>query len=194
MRTGGRFQESKRRRFSFLTAAVVAVGGSLALVALALAGGFRGPSHALYGSGTGVAGPAGPVGRVWAAGSTALCASGRSPVVLTTITPLEVEGQVKANRFVMRHVGMADEIALSPGAPLDSHPVAGYVIHSPSPCAWPGFARMNEVVVLATRTGPYGGTIRGLRVDYRSGGSSGSYVIPSYFVRLCGPYGGCGTP
>jgi hypothetical protein len=94
----------------------------------------------------------------------------------------------------MRHVGLADEITLSPGAPLDSHPVAGYVIHSPSSCAGTGFARMNEVVVLATRAGPYGGSIRGLRVDYRSGGSSGSYVIPSYFVRLCGPYGGCGGP
>jgi hypothetical protein len=105
-----------------------------------------------------------------------------------------VEGQIKVDRFVMRHVGLADEITLSPGAPLDSHRVAGYVIHSPSSCAGTGFARMNEVVVLAMRTGPYGGSIRGLRVDYRSGGSSGSYVIPSYFVQLCGPYGGCGGP
>jgi hypothetical protein len=104
---------------------------------------------------------------VWAAGSTALCTRGRSPVVLTSITPLEVEGQVEVDRFVMRNVGMADEITLAPGAPSDSHPVAGYVIHSPSPCSWPGSARMNEVVALATRTGPYGGSIRGLRVDYR---------------------------
>ena len=70
--------------------------------------------------------------------------------------------------------------------------MAGYVIHSPSPCAWPFGARMNEVVVLATRTGPYGGSIHGLRVDYKSGGSSGSYLIPSYFARLCGLRRGCG--
>jgi hypothetical protein len=194
MTAGGRFQGSRRRRLSFLTAAVVAVAGGLALVAVALAGGFGGPSHAVYGAGTGVAAPVGPVGRVWAAGSTALCTTGHSPVVLTSITPLEVEGQVKVERFVMRHVGMADEITLSPGAPLDSHPVTGYLIHSPSPCAWPGLARLNEVVVLARRTGPSGGSIRGLRVDYRSGGSSGSYVVPTYFVRLCGPSGGCGAP
>jgi hypothetical protein len=187
----GRFREVRRRR-SVLAAAVAAVAGGLGLGAVALAGGFGGPSHALYGSGAGEAGPVGPVGRVWAAGSTALCTRGRSPVVLTRITPLEVEGQVEVDRFVMRNVGMADEITLASGAPSDSHPVAGYVIHSPSPCSWPGSARMNEVVALATRTGPYGGSIRGLRVDYRSGGSSGSYVIPSYFVRLCGPYGGCG--
>jgi hypothetical protein len=194
MRTSGRFPELKRRRFLLLTAAVVAVAGSLAVAAVALAGGFGGRSHALYGSGVGVAGPVGPVGRVWAGGSTALCTSGHSPVVLTSITPLEVEGQVEVDRFVMRRVVMAAEIALSPGAPLDGHPVAGYVIRSPSPCAWPGSARMNEVVTLARRTGPYGGSIRGLRVDYRRGDSTGSYVIPGYFVRLCGPYGGCGGP
>lgn len=131
---------------------------------------------------------------MWAAGSTALCASGHSPVVLRRITPLEVEGQVQIDRFVMRHVDLADEVTLSPGTPVDSHPAAGYVIHAPSSCSGLGVARMNEVVVLARRTGPYGGSIRGLRVDYESGGSSGSYVIPSYFVRLCGPYGGCGAP
>jgi hypothetical protein len=185
----------KRHRSSFLAAASLAVAGGLALVAVALAGGFGGgSSHVLYGAGTGVEGPVDPVDRVWAAGSTALCTSGHSPVVLASITPLEVEGQVKVDHFVMRHVGPADAITLSPGAPLDSHQVAGYVIHSPSPCAWPSAVGMNEVVVLAARTGPYGGSIRGLRVDYRSGGSSGSYVLPSYFVQLCGPYGGCGGP
>jgi hypothetical protein len=194
MGTSGRFPEWTRRRSPLLAAAVLAVTGGLALAAVALAGGFGGPSHALYGAGTGVGGPVGPVGRVWAAGTTALCTSGHSPVVLTRITPLEVDGQVEVDRFVIRRVEPADEITLSPGAPLDSQPAVGYVIHSPSPCAWPGSARMNEVVVLATRTGPYGGSIRGLRVDYRSGGSSGSYVIPSYFVRLCGPYGACGSP
>lgn len=188
-------REFKRQRFFLLAAASVAVAGGLALVAVAIAGGFGGgTSHALYGAGNGVGGPVDPVGRVWAAGSTALCTSGHSPVVLRRITPLEVEGQVQIDRFVMRHVTLADTITLSPGASLDGHRVAGYVIRSPSPCRWPGFARMNEVVVLARRTGPYGGSIRGLRVDYESGGSSGSYVIPSYFVRLCGPYSGCGTP
>ena len=187
-------REFKRRRFSLLAAASVAVAGGLALVAVALAGGFGGGStHALYGAGTGVAGPVDRAGRVWAAGSTALCTSGHSPVVLSRVTPLDVEGQVQIDRFVMRHVFPRDEITLSPGTPFGSRPVAGYVIHSPSPCAWPPGALMNEVVVLATRTGPYGGTIHGLRVDYKSGGSSGSYVIPTYFVRLCGPYGGCGT-
>lgn len=195
MRTGAGFQELRRRRFSLLTAAAGALAGGLALVAVALAGGFgAGSSHALYGVGSGVAGPVGSVGRVWAAGSTALCARGNSPVVLTSVSPLQVEGQVRLDRFVMRHVGLADEVTLSPGTPLGSRPVAGYVIHSPSPCVWPGLARMNEVVVLATRTGPYGGSIRGLRVDYKSGGSSGSYLIPTYFVRLCGPRGGCGSP
>jgi hypothetical protein len=185
----------KRRRFSLVAAAAVAVAGGLALVAIAFAGGFGGgSSHALYGVGTGVAGPVDPVGRVWAAGSTSLCTSGHSPVVLRQITPVEVEGQVQIDRFVMRHVGMADAVTLSPGVPLDSQRAAGYVIHSPSPCRWPGLARMNEVVVLARRTGPYGGSIRGLRVAYESGGSSGSYVIPTYFVRLCGSYGGCGGP
>ena len=188
-------RELKRRRFSLLVVAAAAVAGGLALVAVALAAGFGGgPSHALYGVGSGVAGPVDPVGRVWAVGSTSLCTSGHAPVVLKRITPVEVEGQVRIDRFVMRHVGMADAVTLSPGAPLDSHRVAGYVIHSPSPCRWPGFTRMNEVVVLARRTGPYGGSVRGLRVAYESGGSSGSYVMPTYFVRLCGPYSGCGRP
>ena len=164
------------------------------MIGVAVAGGFRGPSHALYGVGSGVAGAVNPVGRVWGAGSTALCTKGSSPVVLTRITPLVVEGQVRFDHVVVRHVGLTDEITLDPGTPVGSHPVTGYVIHSPSPCAWPGPARMNEVVVLATRTRPYGGSIRGLRVEYRSGGSSGSYLIPSYFARFCGPYGGCGGP
>src|SRR5215472_14987011 len=128
MRTSGRFPELRRRRFLLLSVAVVGVAGGLAVAAVALAGGFRGPSHALSGFGNGLAGPVAPVGRVWAAGSTPLCTSGHSPVVLTSITPLEVVGQVRVDRFVMRRVTMSDEITLSPGAPLDSYPVAGFVI------------------------------------------------------------------
>lgn len=191
LREGWRYV--RRRRFLLAGTAAVVAGG-LVLIGVAVAGGFRGPSHALYGVGNGVAGPVRTVGRVWAAGSTALCTKGSSPVVLTSITPLVVEGEVRFDRVVMRHVGPADAISIAPGTPAGSRPVAGYVIRSPSPCAWPGLARMNEAVVLATRTGPYGGSIRGLRVDYKSGGSSGSYVIPSYFARFCGPRGGCGAP
>ena len=188
-------REFKRRRFSLLAAASVAVAGGLALVAVALAGGFGGGSESRsLRRGNWSSRASRSSGRVWAAGSTALCTSGHSPVVLKSITPVEVEGQVQIDRFVMRHVGLADEVTLAPGTPVDSHRVAGYVIHSPSPCAATFFARRNEVVVLARRTGPYGGSIRGLRIDYNSGGASGSYVIPSYFVRLCGPYGGCGGP
>src|ERR1700739_4311084 len=114
----------KRQRSSFLAAASLAVAGGLALVAVALAGGFGGgSSHVLYGAGTGVGGPVDPVSRVWAAGSTALCTSGHSPVVLTSIKPLEVEGQVQLDRFVMRRVFPGEEITLSPGTPYGSRPV-----------------------------------------------------------------------
>jgi hypothetical protein len=180
-----------RRRYSLPAAAAAVLAAGLTLVAVALAGGFeRGHSHALYGFGFGVSGPVGQ-GKVWAAGGIPLCTRGQSPVVLTSITPVEVAGQVRLDRIVMRHVTMGDTIGLDQGTPHGSRPIAGYVIHSPSPCAWPGDARMNEVVVLATRTGPYGGSIHGLRIDYTSGGSPGSYLIP-LTVRLCGPRGGCG--
>jgi hypothetical protein len=183
--------ELKRRPFSFLAATAVVIAAGFALVAVALAGGFdRRSSHVLYGQGFGVAGPVGQ-GEEWAAGGIPLCTTGHSPVVLTSITPVEVSGQVRLDRIVMRHVGLGDTIGLAQGVPVASHPAAGYLIHSPSPCAWPGSARMNEVVVLATRTGPYGGAITGLRVDYKSGGSSGSYVVP-FTLKLCGgPRGGC---
>jgi hypothetical protein len=193
LRRGEGFRELKRRR-SLLAVVVAVVAGGVGLGVAALAGAFgEGRSHALYSfsNGWGVSDSKDAIGQVWAAGGVPLCTKGHSPVVLTSITPIEIEGQIRLERIVMRHAMLSNTIAIDPGTPRGSRPVAGYVIHSPSPCGWPGEALMNEAVVLAVRTGPYGGYIQGLRVDYKSGASPGSYVIPFTF-GLCGSRDGGG--
>lgn len=166
--------------------------GVISLVATAclLAGCGSGASHALYSSryawGSGTSRDA--VGEVWAATGIPLCTKGHTPVTLTSIQPVAVRGQVHFDRILVKK-GSWDEDALYQGTPPGSRPVAGFVIPSPSPCAWPSRSDpVYEAIVLADRTGPQGGSVAGLRVHYRVGHAAGVYTVRFTF-ELCGKHG-----
>jgi hypothetical protein len=141
------------------------------------------------------------IGHRWAAGSIPLCTRGNVPATLTSIEAVAVQGQIHLDRIAVRKVheyrpGETDNPATNvigayPGVPPRSHVPNGFVVRSN--CR---FRRATdpyyEVVIVADRTGRAGGSIEGLRVDYTSGGSRGSYVIPFAF-GLCGPRRGGGV-
>ena len=127
-----------------------------------------------------------PVGQVWAAGGIPICTKGHSPVTITSITPVVIRGQIHLSRIAIRRVQRGGTIGTYPGLPTGSRQPAGYVVPSPSRCAW---ARTTdpiyETVIAASRTGARGGYIQGLRVRYRVGSARGEYVIP-FTYALCG--------
>jgi hypothetical protein len=190
-------------------AGTAAAAGVLVLLAAIAACGSAAPtSHALYSvprGAWGVSQTNARIGQLWSAGSIPLCTRGGSPVTLTSITPVTVRGEIELVRIAVRHVRWAgpsidhppatreEQAGLSDGdyrgIPPDSRSPAGYVIPSPSPCAWPRDGdRFYETIVAGRRTGPRGGWIEGLRVRYRVGSAAGEYVIPFRWA-LCGGNG-----
>ena len=159
--------------------------GLVVTAACVLAGCGSGGSHVLYSpGGWGQGTHTDPVGQVWAATGIPLCTKGHTPVTLTSIEPLAVSGQIHLDRILVQP-GHWGELAFYQGAPPGSRPAAGYVIPSPSPCAWPP---RYQAVVLAHRTGPLGGSVNGLSVHYRVGHAEGVYTIHFTDV-LCGKHG-----
>lgn len=130
------------------------------------------------------------VGEIWSAGSIPLCTKGSQAVTLVSITPVTVKGQIRLDRIVVRRVSWADVVGTYPGYVPNGRLPAGFVIPSPSPCDWPKSSDpVYETVLSATRTGPEGGYIAGLRVRYRAGSTRGEYVVP-FTYGLCGrPHG-----
>jgi hypothetical protein len=130
-----------------------------------------------------------PAGKVWAAGSIPLCTQGQTPVTLTSITPAVKGGQIRVDRIVVRQSHPGHTVGDYPGF-VAGRPVAGFVIAAPSPCKWPSQSDpFYETIVMAHLTGPRGGYIKGLRVDYRTGSKKGTYTIPFSF-EFCGARGG----
>jgi hypothetical protein len=129
-----------------------------------------------------------PVGQLWAAAGVPLCTRGSVPVTLTSIEPVKVSGQIRLERILVKRA-QTGERAYYHGVPPGSHSVAGFVIPSPSPCAWRSPTDpFYEVIILARRTGPRGGSVSGLQVRYRAGQARGVYTIPFTDVR-CGERG-----
>jgi hypothetical protein len=183
-----------RRRVASLAACVIATascagcGGSQANVLF---------SSSLASS---VASHRNAIGHLWAVGSVALCTRVNAPATLTGIGAVAVRGQIHLDRIAVRKVheyrpGEAENpathvIGTYPGVPPGSHVPNGFVVRSD--CRFRrATAPYYEVVIVADRTGRAGGSIDGLRVDYTSEGSPGSYVIPFSF-GLCGPRSGGG--
>lgn len=179
---------------------LTATASGVTLIAVAAACG-SGSSNALYSFAQpwGVSKHIDPVGQLWSVGGIPLCTKGSTPVTLASITPVTISGEIQLRQIVVRRVhwpkksappgDVADAIGTYPGLVPAGHAPAGYVIPSPSPCNWskrsdPVF----ETVVAATRTGPRGGYIDGLRVRYRVGSAHGEYVIP-FTYAFCGRHG-----
>lgn len=110
-----------------------------------------GQSHALYSTTNpwGQATHTDPVGQVWAATGVPLCTKGHTPITLTRLEPVDVTGQIRVDR-ILAQPGHWGELAFYRGTPPGSRPASGFVIPSPSPCAWPP---RYQAIVLAHRTG-----------------------------------------
>jgi hypothetical protein len=174
-----------------------AVLAAVLVVAVSAAGCGGSRADVMFASGVPwhVAKHADAIGRLWAAGSVPLCTRDDSSATLTRISPVTIHGQIHLDRIAVRKVHEYDGVSkYNPvttvigtyrGVPPGSHDPNGYVVRSD--CRFRHLADpFYEVVVVAARTGVKGGWIHGMRVDYRSGDSSGSYVIPFTFA-LCGP-------
>jgi hypothetical protein len=146
-----------------------------------------------------------PVGQLWAAGGIPLCTRGDARVTITSIAPVVVRGQIRLSRIAVRRVHWpsrlapgsrespvrATAIGTYPGVPPGSRAPAGFVVPSPSPCAWTDNDPVYETVVVAARTGPHGGYVKDLRVRYDAGSARGEYII-RFTYAFCGPLRGPG--
>jgi hypothetical protein len=125
-----------------------------------------------------------PVGQMWAATGIPICTKGNSSLTVTSIEPIAVSGQIHLDRILIQP-GHWGELAFYRGAPPGSRPATGFVVPSPSPCAGPP---RYQAIVLAHRTGPQGGSVDGLSVQYRAGNARGVYTI-HFTDLLCGKHG-----
>lgn len=158
-------------------------GVGLLLVAVCALAGCGSGSDALYSlGGWGQSTSNDRVGQEVASTGIPLCTKGRTPVTITSIEPVTVGGQIRVDGIRIERWGAAKS-AFYPGTPPGSRPAAGFVLPAPATCKWPP---RYEAVVVAHRSGPYGGYVDGLVVHYRAGNARGAYTI-DFTTALCGP-------
>jgi hypothetical protein len=130
------------------------------------------------------------VGVPWSAGSVTLCKrSAGDRVVLTSISPISLKGDVRLDGIGVRTTHYANQadpatemIGTLPGVPPGLSRPAGFV--ATSTC--PGPRRpVLEIVVTLTKTGPAGGALDGLRIEYTEDSVPHELTIRFHY-GLCG--------
>jgi hypothetical protein len=152
-----------------------------------------GPLRVFRGDGVHVSQADPPVGEVWSAGSVPLCKDeGRGPVVLVSIEPIELRGDVEVEGIRVRTTkwGLPDRltdmdthmVGLSPGLPAGLRTPRGYVV--PSTCDSPRDP-VGEVVVSLRKIGAGGGAVDGFVLRYLAEDRLHEFVL-RFGVTLCG--------
>jgi hypothetical protein len=133
------------------------------------------------------------IGEQWSAGSITLCK--KSPddhVILQSVGPVSLAGEVRLDGIGVRttHFASANRpsdpnthlVGTTPGIPDGLQDPAGFSVVTTCPTAK---APVDEIVVTLTKTGPKGGALEGLRVDYLDDSELHELVIRFHF-GLCG--------
>jgi hypothetical protein len=133
------------------------------------------------------------IGQPWSAGSVTLCKKSQADeVVLQGIAAESVAGQIRLDGIGVRTTLWGKKnrpsnpnthlVGTRPGVPNGLHDPAGFTVVTtcPSPKAPVG-----EIVVTLTKTGPKGGALDGLKVDYEDNSELHELVI-NFHYGLCG--------
>jgi hypothetical protein len=153
----------------------------------------EGPLSSLGGSGMTVAQRYVTVGEVWSAGSVPLCKEDAdATVLLTRLEPMRVRGDVRLVGVAVRTTLWGDPdgpsdmdthmVGLSPGVPAGLRSPPGYEV--PTSCD-SSSDPVGEVVVTLAKTGPRGGSLDGLLLEYQVDGQLHRFEL-RFGVGLCG--------